>query len=128
MRQGIGLGALAIVTGLGGCKDMGVREATNAPLAIARTRPPVMWAYQAVQLAPGERKAYEGRTGDVFALGGQEFMVQYPEFAGTRSLLVPVGAENGAAVYALRWDSPPFDRVYVAPDPNRLQVAEPLYR
>ena len=126
MRHGIGLGALAVVLALGGCKDMGVRGAANVPLGIARTQPPVMWAYQAVSLAPGQRKAYEGRTGDVFALGGQQFIVQYPEFAGTRSLLVPVGSENGAAVYALRWDAPPFDRVYVAPDPNRLQVAEPL--
>ncbi len=126
MRHGIGPGVLALVLALGACKDMGVRAASDVPLAIARVHPPVMWAYQAVNLAPGQRKAYEGRTGDVFALGGQQFIVGYPEFAGARNLLVPVGTENGAAVYALRWDVPPFDRVYVAPDANRLQVAEPV--
>ncbi len=124
MRGGVGLAALAAVLALGACKDLGVRGASNTPLAVARVHPPVFWSYQAVNLA--QRKAYEGRTGDVFALGSQQFIVQYPEYAGPRSALVPVGSENGAQVYALRWDAPPYDELFVAPDPNRLQQAVPL--
>ncbi len=121
MRGLIRLGAAAALALLGGCRDLGVRGAANVPLAIARSRPPVFWSYQAVTVAG--RKAYEGRTGDVFQLGDQRFIVGYPEFAGPRTLLAPVGSENGAAVYALRWDTAPYDQVFVAPDPNRLQVA-----
>ncbi len=124
MRGVVGLAGLAAVLALGGCRDLGVRGAANTPTAIARVHPPVFWSYQAVN--PAQRKAYEGRTGDVFALGTQRFIVEYPEFAGPRSALVPVGSENGAPVYALRWDAPPYDRLFVAPDPNRLQQAVPL--
>lgn len=126
MRRMAGLGIVAAVVAVAGCKDLGVRGAANVPLDLARTRPTVFWAYQAVD--PAQRKAYEGRTGDVFALGDQTFIVEYPEFAGAPAMLKPAGAVGGSAVYALRWDDAPFDGVAVAANPTKVQVAAPLFR
>ncbi len=120
------LGIVAAVVTLAGCKDLGVRGAANVPLHIARTRPAAFWSYQAV--TPQQRKAYEGRTGDILTLGAQRFIVQFPDFAGPTSVLAPVGAAGGAAVLAPRWARAPFDRVYVAPGPNRLQLATEIWQ
>ena len=120
---GTGLAVLA----LGGCQDLGVRGAANTPVNLARARPAVFWAYQAVNPA-SQRKAYEGRTGDRFTLGDQAFIVEFPEFAGSPALLKPVGSTAGAPVSALRWDDPPYDGLVVTAAPSKLQVATPLFR
>ncbi len=122
----LGLAAAAALV-LGGCKDLGVRGAANVPLAIARTRPPAFWSYQAVKSAQ-ERKAYEGRQGDLLTVGSQRFIVQFPDFAGPPSLLAPVAGQGGAGAFALRGEQPPFDQVYVAGGPDRLQVAPEVWR
>ena len=126
MRQTLGLGVAALGVALGGCKDLGVRGAANVPLDVARTRPAVFWAYQGVN--PQQRKPYEGRTGDIFAVGAQRFIVQFPDFAGPPSMLAPVASQAGAPVYALRWAEPPFDQLYVAAAPNRLQPAPEIWQ
>ncbi len=126
MGRTLRLGLAAVVLALGGCKDLGVRGAANTPVDIARTRPVQFWAYQAV--TPTTRKAYEGRTGDLFTLGAQRFIVQFPDFAGPTSVLAPVGAAGGSSILAPRWDRPPYERVYVASGPDRLQVATEVWQ
>ncbi len=126
MGRTLRLGLAAAVLALGGCKDLGVRGAANTPVAIARTRPVQFWAYQAV--TPQTRKAYEGRTGDLFTLGAQRFIVQFPDFAGPTSVLAPVGAAGGASVLAPRWARAPYERVYVAGGADRLQVATEVWQ
>lgn len=116
----------AAALALAGCKDLGVRGSANTPYAIARMRPPQYWAYQAVN--PASPKPYEGRTGSMFSLGGQSFIVQFPDYAGPRTLLRPAGAAAGATVYALAWDQPPFEQLYVSPDPTRVQVAGEIWK
>ncbi len=118
--------AAAVVLLAGGCKDLGVRGSANTPVNLARTKPAVFWAYQAVN--PAQRKAYEGRTGDRFTLGDQSFIVQFPAFAGSPATLRAVGSAAGAPVYALRWDEAPFGELVVAATPAKLQIAEPLFR
>ncbi len=118
--------AVAAAVALAGCKDLGVRGAANVPLDIARTRPAAFWSYQAV--TPQQRKAYEGRTGDILTLGAQRFIVQFPDFAGPTSILAPVGAQGGTSLLAPRWAQAPFDQVYVASGPGRLQVAAEIWR
>ncbi len=120
------LGVVAAAVALAGCKDLGVRGAANLPLDSARTRPPAFWSYQAVN--PQQRKAYEGRTGDIITLGAQRFIVQFPDFAGPPGVLAPAGGQGGANVLAPRWAQPPFDQVYVASGPNRLQVATEIWQ
>ncbi len=127
MGRTVAWGVAAVVLALAGCKDLGVRGSANVPLEIARTRPPAFWSYQAVKSAQ-VRKVYEGRQGDLLTVGSQKFLVQFPDFAGSPSLLVPAASQGGAAVYALRGEQPPFDRVYVAAAPNRLQVAPEVWR
>ncbi len=126
MGRTLRLGLAAVVLALGGCKDLGVRGAANTPVDIARTRPVQFWAYQAV--TPQTRKAYEARTGDLFTLGAQRFIVQFPDFAGPISALAPVGAAGGSTVLAPRGEHAPSDRVYVASGPNRLQVAPQVWQ
>lgn len=126
MGSKLGWGAAVAVLALSGCKDLGVREGANTPVQLARTKPAVLWAYQAVN--PAQRKAYEGRTGDRFSLGDQAFIVEFPEFAGSPAQLKPVGSAAGATLYALRWDDPPFDGLVVAVTPTKWQVATPLIR
>jgi hypothetical protein len=119
LRLGLVLAALAPA----GCRDLGVRGSANLPLAEARTRPAVFWAYQAVSPA-GPRTASQGLTGDTLAVAGQSFIVQFPDYAGPTSLLRPV---SGTPAYALAWDEPPYDRLYVMPGPARVQVAPILF-
>ncbi len=126
MGRRLGLGLAAVALALGGCKDLGVRGAANTPVDIARTRPAQFWAYQAV--TPQTRKAYEGRTGDLFTLGAQRFIIQFPDFAGPTSALAPAGAAGGSSVLAARGARPPFDRLYVATGPSRLQVATEVWQ
>jgi len=126
MGRTLRLGLAGVVLALGGCKDLGVRGAANVPLDSARVRPTVFWAYQGVN--PQQRKPYEGRTGDIFAAGAQRFIVQFPDFAGPPSMLAPVAAQTGAPVYALRWAQPPYDQLYVATGPNRLQPAPEIWQ
>lgn len=127
MGRTVRVGLAAAVVILAGCKDLGVRGSANVPLALARTRPAVFWSYQAV--VPAQRKAYEGLTGDRFTLGDQSFIVQFPDFAGPRTLLRSVGpAGNSGAAFALAWDQPPYDEVYVAAGPQRLQVSPAIWK
>jgi len=126
MGRTLGLGLAGLVLALGGCKDLGVRGAANLPLDSARTRPTVYWAYQAV--TPGQAKPYEGLTGDIFTLGAQRFIVQFPDFAGPPSALAAVGTQAGATVFARRGAHAPYDRVYVSPGANRLQVAAEIWQ
>lgn len=125
MGRTLRLGMAAAVLTLGACKDMGARGSADVPLAVARTRPVQFWAYQAVN--PAQRKAYEGRTGDLFALGGQSFIVQFPDFAGPPTLLRPVGSAGGSNVLALTWDQPPFEQLYVASG-GRVQAAPEVWK
>ena len=126
MGRTVGVGLAAVVLALAGCRDLGVRGAANVPLAVARTRPAAFWSYQVVN--PLQRTAYKDRQDDILTVGSQQFTVQFPDFAGPPSLLAPVASQGGAPVYALRWDEAPFDQVYVAPGPNRLQVAPEVWR
>ncbi len=126
MGRTLRLGLAAAVLAVAGCKDLGVRGAANTPVNIARTRPAAYWSYQAV--SPQTRQAYEGRTGDLFTLGAQRFIVQFPDFAGPTSALAPAGAAGGATVLAPRGQHAPYDRVYVASGPNRLQVASQVWQ
>ena len=126
MDRTLRLGLTGLALALNGCKDLGVRGAANVPLAIARVRPASFWSYQAV--TPQTRKAYEGRIGDVFTLGAQQFIVQFRAFSGPTSALVRVGTERGAAVFAPRWARPPFDQVYVEAGSKRLQTATEIWR
>ncbi len=125
MGRTLRLGLAGVVLALGGCKDLGVRGAANVPLGSARIHPAAFWSYQAVK--PQQRQAYQGLTGDVFTLGTQRFIVQFPDFAGPPSALAPVGAQAGATVYAPRWAQAPYDRLYVSPGPERMQVATEIW-
>jgi hypothetical protein len=117
----------AAVVALAGCKDLGVRGSANGPLGVARTRPAAFWSYQAVN--PAQRKAYEGLTGERFTVGDQSFIVEFPDFAGPRSMLRSVGpAGYTGAAFALAWDQPPYDELYVASGSQRLHVAPAIWK
>jgi hypothetical protein len=95
------MAVLAVVV-LAGCKDLGLKG--NIPLAEAQFKPPVPL------VANDYPPPVPGRTGPVF--NGTRWPdaglpVQIPA-----QDLVEVGSAHGHPLYALRWDRPPYDRLY----------------
>lgn len=95
------LAALAIIL-LAGCKDLGLRG--NVPFAEARFKPLVPL------LANDYPPPVPGRTGPVF--DGTRWPDAGMPVRIPAQDLVEVGSAHGHPLYALRWDQPPYDRLY----------------
>ncbi|NIP83255.1 MAG: hypothetical protein GWM90_30130, partial [Gemmatimonadetes bacterium] len=110
MKRGIAVAALAVLT-LAGCSDVGL--AGNVPLTDAmRAPPPPLVA----QVHPPREAGHAG-----VMLGGSRWVDSGLPLEIPARDLREVGAGHGHALYALRWDEPPFDRIYTRMPDGRWQ-------
>ncbi|HSJ14095.1 MAG TPA: hypothetical protein VK939_06760 [Longimicrobiales bacterium] len=104
-----GSGALA------GCRDSGLPD-RNLPREQAEQRTYGYPAYQAVGAALAE----------VWELNGRRWQLSAQVETIAQSGLRSVANANGTAMYALRWDREPFDRLYTPVGENRWRVVTPI--
>jgi hypothetical protein len=104
MRSKHSRGALAVlaIVVLAGCKDVGLKG--NIPLAEAQFKPlkPL--------LANDYPPPVPGHTGPLF--DGTRWPDSGMPVRIPAQDLVEVGSAHGHPLYALRWDRPPYDRLY----------------
>lgn len=110
----------AAVAALAACDDMGIRGAELAPLEEAAARPggyPTMAADADVQA---------GLSSAMVRLGRQAWVATAEVVDLPREDIRSVGAAEGRVFSALRWDSAPYDRLFVGTPDGRWQVYAPV--
>lgn len=119
-RLAVGSGArpaavVLALLGLAACEDLGVTNAQNLPLEVARTQPPPPLVEQTLQIGPEPPPA---ATEQPLQIAGQWWQASATEYALPQRAVQPVGSNAGMVFYALAWDAPPFDRLLVEAQPG----------
>lgn len=101
--------------GLSACEDLGVTNAQNLPLEIARTQPPAPLVEQTVQIGPEPPPPAAEQP---LQIAGQWWQASATEYTLPQQAVQPVASNAGLVFYALAWDAPPFDRLLVEAGPG----------
>lgn len=112
---GWGLVVVAGSLALGACRDSGLPD-RNLPRAEAEHRSYGYPVYQA--LAPA--------LAEVWDLDGRRWQLSAHVETIAASQLRSVANANGTAMYALRWDEQPLDRLYTPVGEDRWRVVTPI--
>lgn len=126
MFTGWRLGAVALLAVTGsGCVDSGL-PGKNLPLDVARHRE---WSYPLYQEAvqPSGLPDLVSFDGSTWALQAAPFAEAGIESALTRDPQLLRAVSTGSASFqALRWDEPPYDRLYLQA-PSGMRTYERVY-